>query len=78
MTAARTHDDVERRLLEWLEARRGRPVAADARLDALGIDSVEMAGVLRELEGAFDIRVDETVFDVDTVRDLARYVRERR
>jgi len=50
----------------------------DEPLALVGIDSVGMAEMTLELEKRYDIRVDETIFDVDTVADLVSYVRERR
>ncbi len=70
-------DDVETALIERLEARTGRRPALDDELLALGIDSVELAGFLVEIEERFRIRADEEVFDVRTLGELAGYVRAR-
>ncbi len=69
---------VETRLLEALAAQTGSAPRRCDDLAALGIDSVEMAGFIGELERQFDIRVDEEIFDVVTVEDLIRYVESRR
>ena len=71
-------DDVEQALVERLEARIGRRPALGEELLALGIDSVELAGFLVEIEDRFRMRADEEVFDVRTLGELAGYVRERR
>lgn len=70
-------DDVERALVERLETRTGRRPSLDDELMKLGIDSVELAGFLVEIEERFRIRADEEVFDVRTLGELAGYIRDR-
>ena len=67
----------EERLLEAIRERRGTPVARHHRLAELGVDSVEMAMLVRELEDRFGIAVDEEIFDLETVGDLVDYVEQR-
>lgn len=69
---------VQTELLSALTAQTGSSPQPSDELSKLGIDSVEMAGLVSELERRFGIRVDEEVFDVVTVEDLARYVEARR
>ena len=59
-----------------MRQRLGRDATPDSRLAELGVDSVEMAGFVRELEDGFGIQVDEEVFDVQTVGELVRYVEQ--
>lgn len=68
---------VKERLLEMICERRGAPVVATDRLADLGVDSIEMAGFVRELEDGFGVEVDEEVFDLQTVGELIRYVEQR-
>lgn len=71
-------NDVQRELLDAVERRTGRRPSPAEALTALGIDSVELAEFIGVIEKRFCIRVDETVFDVATLEELARYVDERR
>ena len=68
---------IEARLVEALGRRTGSTPDPRADLRALGIDSVELAGLVYEIEDAFGIRVDEEVFDVGTLAELARYIGAR-
>ena len=54
----------------------GQPRLADS-LMMVGVDSVGMAELTFDIEKHFGIRVDDTVLDVDTVQDLANYIRQR-
>jgi acyl carrier protein len=53
-----------------------RPRATDS-LTSLGLDSLRMAELATRLESEFGIRVDEELLDVETVGELANYVRIR-
>ena len=55
----------------------GKDVHATDSLDSLGIDSLRMAQLATELERRFEFRVDEELLDIDTVEELAEYVRSR-
>ena len=68
---------IETRLVEALGRRTGSAPGREADLLTLGIDSVEMAGLVYEIEDAFRVKVDEEVFDVQTIAELARYIGER-
>lgn len=68
---------IEETLLDRLEAKFGsRPQLSDG-LAFLGIDSVGMAELTFELEDQFNVRVGDDIIHVDTVQDLANYIRER-
>lgn len=70
-------DRIETELLKTLTDELGRrPEIADP-LSGLGIDSLRMAELAGELEERFEIRVDEELLDVDTVGELAQYVRTK-
>jgi acyl carrier protein len=69
---------IEDVLLEKLgEKFGGRPQLNDSLL-LLGVDSVGMAELTLEIEKLFDIRVDDTMLDIETVQELADYIRARR
>ena len=53
-----------------------RPELSDS-LVMIGVDSVGMAELTFELEKRFRIKVDDALLDVQTVQDLADYVRKR-
>ena len=70
-------DTIEAQILEAVrEEFGGNPLAEDS-LTGLGIDSLRMAELGSDLERKFHIRVDEEILEVETVRDLADYVRAR-
>lgn len=70
-------DVVEQEIIDYLrQACGGNPRPSDS-LAMIGIDSVGMAELTFELEKRFSIRVDDDVLDVETVSDLAQYVRNR-
>ena len=55
-------------------------IAPDSRLvEDLGIDSLDLVGVLLEIQDHFDILIeDEDIVKLASVRDVAHYVRARR
>jgi acyl carrier protein len=70
-------ETIESVLLEKLADKfGGQPKLGDSLL-MVGVDSVGMAELTFDIEKAFAIRVDDAVLDVDTVQDLADYIRER-
>lgn len=71
-------DSIEEQLQTKLEEKFGtRPELGDS-LALIGVDSVGMAELTLDLEAQFGISVDEEVVDVDTVGELADYIRSRR
>jgi len=69
----RIESEIQRTLAE---ATGRRPRAADSLTD-LGLDSLRMAELAVQLESEFGIEADEELLEVETVTDLAEYVRSR-
>ena len=70
-------ESIEEKLLAQLtEKFDTRPELSDG-LAYIGVDSVGMAELTVEIEQIFGIRVDDDVVHVDTVQELADYIRER-
>lgn len=70
-------DTIESVLLGQLaEKFGGQPQLSDS-LILVGVDSVGMAELTFDIEKRFNILVDDGVLDVDTVQDLANYIREK-
>ena len=70
-------DTIEQQIMQALQDELGRCVKPTDSLGRLGIDSLRMAEFASGLEHRFGIRVDEELLDVDTVAQLADYVRRR-
>jgi acyl carrier protein len=71
-------ETIENLLLQQLgEKFGGRPKLSDS-LILIGVDSVGMAELTFEIEKNYGIRVDDEVLEVDTVQELANYIRQRR
>jgi acyl carrier protein len=68
---------LEEQISRVLSEELGRDVRVTDSLDSLGIDSVRMAQLAIEIEDHFGFRVDEELLDVETVQELAEYVRSR-
>jgi acyl carrier protein len=68
---------LEIELIQALSEEIGTDVRATDSLGSLGIDSLRMVQLATELERRFGFRVDEELLDVETVRELAAYVRSR-
>ena len=71
-------DDIESKLTQAIASRYHREVDADTPLSSLGVDSMQMADLVGDIETRFGIAVDQDIFDAETVRQLAAYIRERR
>jgi acyl carrier protein len=70
-------DALEQSLLEQIGDKfGGQPQLSDS-LMLLGVDSVGMAELTFQIEKDFGIRVDDDVLDVETIADLADYIRQR-
>ncbi len=70
-------DSLEQYLLDQLQEKFGGQPALTDSLLMMGVDSVGMAELTFEIEKEFGIRVDDEVLSVDTVADLAHYIRSR-
>lgn len=70
--------EIEAHLIAVFRQRYGVSLTPSAELTQIGIDSVAMAEFITELEDKFDIRVDQDIFDVDTISALAAYIEIRR
>ncbi len=70
-------DRVETELLRLMQARLGVTPEISSNLTELNLDSIKTADFLRELEFEFEVQFDQDVFELDTVGDLAAYIRER-
>lgn len=70
-------ESIEERILTMLSEKfQSNPELEDG-LAYAGVDSVGMAELTVELESEFGIRVNDDIFQVDTVQELADYVRDR-
>ena len=70
-------DPVETEIVKALREELGRDVETTDSLDSLGVDSLRMVQLATELERRFKFRVDEELLDVETVEELAEYVRAK-
>ncbi len=70
-------DRVETELVKLMETRLHVTPAMTSKLTELNLDSIKTADFLRELEFKFDVQFDQEVFELETVADLAAYIRER-
>lgn len=70
-------DAIEEKLLANFEEKFGSRPELDDGLAFLGVDSVGMAELTIEIERDFQVKVDDQIVQVDTVKDLADYIRER-
>jgi acyl carrier protein len=70
-------DAIEEMLLKQLHAKFDiRPQLEDS-LSLLGVDSIGMAELTVDIEKQFGFRVDDDILSVETVQQLADYIRER-
>ena len=70
-------DSIEDRLLEELRSKfGGQPELSDS-LALVGVDSVGMAELTVEIEKIYGIRVGDDVVEVESVQELADYIRQR-
>ncbi|MDX1514277.1 MAG: acyl carrier protein [Gammaproteobacteria bacterium] len=70
--------DIQTHLLELVRARVGVALTAQDDLARIGLDSLAMADLVRELEDEFGVRFDQDVFEVTTISDLAVYIERLR
>ena len=70
-------ESIEEKLIAQLTEKFGtRPKPSDG-LAFIGVDSIGMAELTVEIERDFGISVQEDIVDVDTVGELAEYIRVR-
>ncbi len=70
-------ESIEEKLLAQLAKKFGtEPVLSDG-LAYIGVDSVGMAELTVDIERDFGIRVEDDIVAVETVQELADYIRER-
>ncbi len=70
-------ENIEEILINSLGEKFGTQPELDDSLLLLGIDSVGMAELTFDIEQRFKISIDDTLLDVDTVQDLANYIRQK-
>ncbi|GAB5405513.1 MAG: hypothetical protein Aurels2KO_37440 [Aureliella sp.] len=70
-------DTIEEKLKAKLAEKFGGDPQLGDSLVLIGVDSIGMAELTLELEADFGISVDEDVVDVETVSELAEYIRVR-
>lgn len=70
-------DSIDAVLLEKVAALFGGEPKLSDSLMMVGVDSVGMAELTFDIEKQFGIRVDDSVLDVDTIQELADYIRSR-
>lgn len=70
-------ENIEEILINSLGEKFGNQPELDDSLLMLGIDSVGMAELTYDIEQRFKISIDDTLLDVDTVQDLANYIRQK-
>ena len=69
-------DEVKQRLMVLIQERLGVAVNASDQLTSLGVDSLALMDFVADLEKEFGFRADQDLFDLDTVAELADYIRE--
>lgn len=70
-------DTIEEQLIAKLAEKFGGDPQSSDSLALIGVDSIGMAELTLELEADFGISIDEDVVDVDSVSELAEYIRVR-
>ena len=70
-------DELQAALCDAIRERFGESAQADTRLAALGVDSMQMADLDELIERRFGVEVDQDLFEVETVAELADYIRAR-
>lgn len=70
-------ETIEEILINALGEKFGTRPELDDSLLLLGIDSVGMAELTYDIEQRFGISIDDALLNVDTVQDLANYIREK-
>jgi acyl carrier protein len=68
-------DVVEQTIIDFVRKTVGGNPRLSDNLAMVGVDSVGMAELTFELEKRFSIRVDDDVLDLQTIDELAEYIR---
>jgi acyl carrier protein len=71
-------DVIEQAIIDYLKKNVGGNPRSTDSLALVGVDSVGMAELTFELEKRFSVRVEDDFLDLETIGDLANYIRERR
>ncbi len=71
-------EGIHEKILELIREVYGKKAQLSDSLLLLGIDSVGMAELTLEVEKRFGIRVNDDIFDVETLAQLAEYIELRR
>lgn len=70
-------ESIETELVKVIKSRLHVTAAISSKISELNLDSIKTADFLSELESEFDVRFDQDVFEVETIADLAEYIRDR-
>ncbi len=70
-------ESIETELVKVIKSRLHVNAAISSKISELNLDSIKTADFLSELESEFDVRFDQDVFEVETIADLAEYIRDR-
>lgn len=70
-------NSIEADVLQALQRKFGGSPKPNDELSGLGVDSLGMAELSSELEAHFGVRVEEDVLNVETVGELADYIRAK-
>lgn len=69
-------ESVEAKLIHLLSQKYGHQPDMNECLALLCLDSVGMAELSFEIEQQFNVKIDDHFHDLDTVQDLANYIRQ--
>lgn len=70
-------ESIEEKLVAKLTEKFGGAPGLEDGLAFIGVDSIGMAELTLEIEADFGISVGEDIVEVETVQELADYVRQR-
>lgn len=70
-------ESIEQKIIDQIGQKFGQTPRLDDGLAYIGVDSVGMAELTFEIESEFGITVTDDIFHVETVQELADYVRDR-
>jgi acyl carrier protein len=70
-------DTIAEKVLAIVRAKTPGPVSQESTFDSLGLDSLAMAEVVFEIENTFQIRTDERLLNLRTIREVVDYVADK-